>query len=137
MGKVYGRVAGRDRMDRQGSLMDFVGLALHQLQMRTAAEKTGKPWISSGEGGFEPPIPSRAYRFSRPVPISPKDQTHQEIRKSTSGEVPTVVPSLSEAASVPQFPPDLTRVIEAWDRLPKAIKTAILTLVKAGGGSHG
>jgi hypothetical protein len=42
-----------------------------------------------------------------------------------------VVPSRDEAANGAHFPPDLGRVIEAWDELPHAIKAGILALVEA------
>jgi hypothetical protein len=47
--------------------------------------------------------------------------------------VPVVVPSSPE----PPFPPDLARVVAAWDRLPEAIKAGVLALVQAAGGPNG
>jgi hypothetical protein len=32
------------------------------------------------------------------------------------------------------YPPDLTAVIEAWDRLPEALKAGILAMVKSASG---
>jgi hypothetical protein len=44
------------------------------------------------------------------------------------------VPTPPGAVSGPQFPPDLARVVAAWDRLPEAIKAGVLALVQASGG---
>ena len=68
---------------------------------------------------------------------SRKDQDGKEIREFHSGEVPTVVPCPSGAISGLDFPPDLARVVAAWDRLPEAIKAGVLALVQAAGGSDG
>jgi hypothetical protein len=75
-------------------------------------------------------------RFIKPDNSSPKNQAHQEIRDDHQSEVPAEVPSLSEAVSGPQIPPDLARVVAAWDRLPEAIKAGVLALVQAAGGSN-
>jgi hypothetical protein len=50
--------------------------------------------------------------------------------------VPVEVPSPPGAVSGLQLPPDLARVVTAWDRLPQAIKAGILALVQAAGGSN-
>jgi hypothetical protein len=44
-----------------------------------------------------------------------------------------MVPRPQSADSGTHFPPDLARVVAAWDRLPEAIKAGILALVQAGG----
>src|SRR5688572_544573 len=59
-----------------------------------------------------------------------------ELRDAPLGEVPGVVPSPPGAISAPQFPPDLARVVAAWDRLPPAIKAGVLALVQAAGGPN-
>lgn len=46
-----------------------------------------------------------------------------------------MVPCPPGAVSSSQLPPELARVIAAWDRLPNAIKAGVLALVKAAGGS--
>ncbi len=86
--------------------------------------------------GFEPSVTLRLHRFSRPDPDPSKDQSYQEIRDNQSGEVPVGVPSSPGAVSGPQFPPDLARVVAAWDRLPEAIKAGVLALVQAAGGPN-
>ena len=52
--------------------------------------------------------------------------------------VPSLVPSLPGAPSEAHFPapnaPGLAQLLDAWPRLPEAIKTAILALVHAAGG---
>jgi integrase len=83
--------------------------------------------------GFEPSVTLPPHRFSRPAPDPSKDQSYQEIRDNQSGEVPVGVPFSPE----PQFPPDLARVVAAWDRLPDAIKAGVLALVQAAGGPNG
>jgi hypothetical protein len=52
-------------------------------------------------------------------------------------EVPVEVPTPPGAVSGPQFPPDLARVVAAWNRLPEAIKAGVLALVQAAGGPNG
>jgi hypothetical protein len=58
------------------------------------------------------------------------------LRDVPQGEVPTVVPSPPGAISGQPFPPDLARVINAWDRLPEAIKAGVLALVNAAKAHH-
>jgi hypothetical protein len=48
--------------------------------------------------------------------------------------VPVLVPNPPGAVSGPDFPPDLARVVAAWDLLPAAIKAGILALVQATQG---
>lgn len=67
----------------------------------------------------------------------PKDQSYQEIDHNQPGEVPTVVPTPSGVVSGPTFPADLATVVAAWERLPDAIKAAILALVNTTGGAIG
>jgi hypothetical protein len=55
-----------------------------------------------------------------------------ELRQTPAAVVPTVVPSASEPAPEPQIPADLARLGAEWERLPEAIKTAILALAHAG-----
>jgi hypothetical protein len=45
--------------------------------------------------------------------------------------VPKVVPSPPGAASGLDLPPDLARVVAAWDRLPAAIRAGVLPMVDA------
>ena len=52
-----------------------------------------------------------------------------KLRDTPQGEVPVLVPSPSSAA----FSPDLARVVDAWNHIPEAIRTAILALVEVGG----
>lgn len=53
------------------------------------------------------------------------------MRDNESGEVPTVVPCPSGAVSGTSFPPDLSKVVAAWPRLPEAIKAGVLAMVQA------
>jgi hypothetical protein len=55
------------------------------------------------------------------------------VRNDESGEVPTVVPSPSGNVPGVEFPPDLARVVAAWNRLPDAIKVGVVALVQAAG----
>jgi len=54
-----------------------------------------------------------------------------ELRGVVQREVPTVVPTPPGAISGKQMPTDLGRVVDAWDRLPDAIKAGVLALVQA------
>jgi len=64
-----------------------------------------------------------------------------ELRDDENGEVPVLVPSPTDAVSPAQLPPELARVVAAWDELPEAIRTGILALVDAAcktqGGGRG
>jgi hypothetical protein len=40
-----------------------------------------------------------------------------------------MVPNDPVASSTPQIPPDLARVIDVWQRLPKSTKRRIITIV--------
>ncbi len=57
-----------------------------------------------------------------------------ELRQTSDAVVPTVVPSASEPVPSPQLPTDLARIVATWERLPNAIKAAILALVQAAVG---
>ena len=46
-----------------------------------------------------------------------------------------MVPSPPDSHFDPPPPPDLQRVVAAWDGLPEAIKAGILALVQAAGGA--
>jgi hypothetical protein len=63
-----------------------------------------------------------------------------ELRDNQSGKVPVLVPSSQDGVSSAQLPPELARVVAAWDQLPEAIRTGILALVdavcKTQGGSR-
>lgn len=54
-----------------------------------------------------------------------------EWRQIPEAMVPTVVPSASEAPKEPQVPADFARVRAEWERLPDAVKAAILALIRA------
>ena len=60
-------------------------------------------------------------------------QSDKELRQTETPEVPTVVPSPTGAVSGPELPPDLARVVAAWDRLPAAIRAGVLAMVEAAG----
>ena len=79
--------------------------------------------------GFEP----GNGRFAIRSPESANIDTSSELRQDHEAEVPAVVSSSPEL----QFPPDLARVVAAWDRLPEAIKAGILALVHAAGEPNG
>jgi len=70
-----------------------------------------------------------------PALDSRNDQSYKEIRDDVKGEVPTVVPSPRGTDFDPVLPPDLARVVAAWDGLPASFKAGILALVQAAGGS--
>lgn len=86
------------------------------------------------EEGVEPSRPC-GHWILNPATISGKAQTYQELRENESGEVPVLVPSLSEANSGPPVPPDLVSVVDAWSGLPDAIKAGILALVRTAMGT--
>jgi hypothetical protein len=52
-------------------------------------------------------------------------------------EVPAEVPSSPAPFSTRDLPPDLARVVNAWPRLPEAIKACVLAMIQAMGGANG
>jgi hypothetical protein len=80
--------------------------------------------------GFEPvTLGSEDYCASRATINDPN-----ELRQTSDAVVPVLVPSASDPAQEPQIPADLARLGAEWDRLPDAIKNAILALVQAAQG---
>jgi hypothetical protein len=73
----------------------------------------------------------RRVRFSRPEPDPSKDPSYQEIREDQFAEVPVVVPTSSEVVSGLLLPPDLARVVAAWNVLPEVIKAGVLAMINA------
>ncbi len=82
----------------------------------------GPSRIRTGDGGF-------AIRNPDPASVD----TSSQLGQHAEAEVPVVVPSSPER----QIPPDLATVIAAWERLPDAIKAAVLALVRTAGGPNG
>jgi len=81
--------------------------------------------------GDSNPQPLAGHLISSQFPDLPNDKRRLELRDNESGEVPVLVPSPADGVSSAQLPPELARVVDAWEQLPDAIKTAILTLVEA------
>ena len=79
------------------------------------------------DSNLKPSAPEADAAFPQ-TPIHDK-----ELRQSEITEVPTVVPSPTGAVSGPELPPDLARVVAAWDRLPAAIRAGVLAMVEAAG----
>ncbi len=69
--------------------------------------------------------------FSKPNGDPRNDQDVKEIRDDDSNEVPGWVPSLEEVNGDADLPPDLRRLLRAWNDLPQAIHSAILMLVES------
>jgi len=70
-------------------------------------------------------------------PDAANTQPDSELGQTPIPEVPTGVPCPPETPSGPEIPADLARVINAWKRLPEGIRTGILALVDAAGGTRG
>jgi hypothetical protein len=58
------------------------------------------------------------------------------LGRTQIGEVPTMVPRPQGADFGTILPPDLARVVGAWEYLPNVIKVGILALVQAAGDSN-
>ena len=71
--------------------------------------------------GFEPWVPLRVLRFSRPVWIRRNDQPGKELRNHANAEVPVWVPSPPGVFFGAVITPDLTRTLEARNGLPESI----------------
>ncbi len=85
--------------------------------------------------GFEPPTLGSEDRCASDV----KPSKTKDLRQPPKGEVPTVVPSSLRSDSGP-FPaasddPVLAQITAGWADLPKAVKTGLLALIQAAGGS--
>ena len=86
------------------------------------------------EEGLEPTRPCGHWILSPAIDLH-NTQAANELRDVSQTEVPTMVPWFSELGdSAANLPPDLIRVVAAWDQLPHAIRIAILALVQAAGG---
>ena len=87
--------------------------------------------LSAEEVGFEPTVSLHPQRFSRPDHELYNVQQNKELREVDCGGVPRLVPSRRARAAASHLPPDLERVVGAWESLPAPIRAAILTLVEA------
>jgi hypothetical protein len=67
-------------------------------------------------------------RFRRPMAESPKTNEEKDLRIAA----PSLGPQLATATC--QTDPDSTAVIQAWDRLPEAVRAGIVAMVKAASG---
>jgi len=83
------------------------------------------------EGGFEPPLPGRVKRFSRPSPENSNSDNNKDLQSQASGaykpaykENPKTAKNLAE-----NLPNDLAEIVAAWPELPEHIKAAIKALV--------
>ena len=124
MSNRHGQNQDRNKSGTRGGARNEAGSQV------TSAEVLASLFSLDAErGGFEPPVPVKVRRFSRPANDSRNDKLYQELRDESSGEVPVLVPSPSSAV----FSPDLARVLAGWDGLPEAIQTAILAIVEVGG----
>ena len=93
-------------------------------------------WASVPEKGLEPSRPCGHWILSSDA-VSRKDQTNQELANDENAEVPVLVPKPDSAEISAPIGPALARVEAAWDDLPEAIKSAILTLVDAANMTSG
>ncbi len=88
-----------------------------------------RAWLSAAEGvGFEPTVGLHLLRFSRPSTIAPEPLKN----KPNSSDQRSLAPSVIHDSC--QTDPDLAAVIDAWDRLPEAIRAGIMAMVKAASG---
>ena len=94
------------------------------------------PRFSVPEAGLEPARPCGHWILSSDA-ASRKDQTDQELANDENAEVPVLVPRPNSADVSASIDPALARVEAAWDDLPEAIKSAILTLVDAANKTTG
>jgi len=81
--------------------------------------------MKSGEGG----IRTRGGCYTTPVfktgDANPEPQTPQQVTETANSVLPSGLPD-----SVP-IDPDLAAVVEAWPKLPEAIKAGILAMIRA------
>ena len=79
--------------------------------------------------GFEPWVPLRALRFSRPDAECPNNQTGNDLEQSHSGRCTKCCTPTTEDL----FPTELSAIVTAWAGLPVHIRQAIISLVSAYG----
>ena len=69
------------------------------------------------------------HRISNPETDCHNQQEPQQVTETTNSVLPSGLPD-----SVP-IDPDLAAVVEAWPKLPEAIKAGILAMIRAAGGA--
>ena len=75
--------------------------------------------------GFKPTDGLHHLRFSRPSIKIRKDKRDKDLRN----EAPPVGHHL--ATDIRQTDPDLTTIVNAWHRLPEAVRAGIVAMVEA------
>ncbi len=98
------------------------------------------PWPSAvqvGTSAFAPfPEGHQPSASEAAATIAQLANTTKSCANAEMARCPQWCRDSSDAISGPDFPPDLARVVAAWDRLSAAIKTGILALVQAAGGPN-
>jgi hypothetical protein len=83
--------------------------------------------LTAERQGFEPWVPLRGLRFSRPVHNRPNDGSAQQLTENHSAVLPACLPENVETD------PELARLVERWPTLPEPIRRAIVAMVEAAG----
>jgi len=82
--------------------------------------------------GFEPPLPERVKRFSRPSPENSNQYNSKDLQPQPSGAYkPAYKENLKMAENQGQnLSPELAKIVAVWPELPEHIKAAIKALIQ-------
>ena len=111
-------------------------LAISQLQninIPHTLSSNGLPFVAqrrTEQEGFEPPLPVRIKRFSKPSPKNHNNSKNNDLANTQSGAYKPAYKENPKTAQNQTEDNDLELVVNSWLKLPEHIKAAIKTLIE-------
>ena len=89
--------------------------------------------LKTEQEGFEPTLPVRVKRFSKPSPKKPNSGGNNDLSEAkTTAYKPAYKEIQKQGENVTsKLSPDLAEIVAVWPVLPDAIRSAIVTIVRA------